>query len=67
MDMINRSAIIVKAKRPYFAWAKQDDAEGLAESVFEPLRKEPRVYLLPEYENLGSQQEVLEEFWPLLI
>ena len=64
--MINRSAIIVKPKQPYLEWAKQDDAEGLAESVFESLRTEPHVYLLPEYEDPTSQQEVLEEFWPTL-
>lgn len=64
--MINRSAIIVKPKQAYLEWAKLDDAEGLAESVFESLHKEPHVYLLPEYEDPGSELEVLEEFWPTL-
>ena len=66
MDMINRSAIIVKPRKAYLEWAKQDDAEGLAESVFESLHEEPHVYLLPEYEDPGSQQEILQEFWPSL-
>ncbi|MDA2928903.1 hypothetical protein MYX84_02970 [Acidobacteria bacterium AH-259-O06] len=56
----------VKPLRPYLDWAKTDDVEGLAESVFENLRREPHVYLLPEYEDPASQQEVLEEFWPIL-
>ncbi len=64
MEMLNRSAVIVKPRQPYLEWCRQDDAEGLAESVFEALREEPSVYLLPEYEDPAIQQEVLEEFWP---
>lgn len=66
MELLNRSAVIVKPLRPYLEWAKTDDAEGLAESVFENLRREPHLYLVPEYEDPASQQEVLEEFWPIL-
>ncbi len=64
MELLNRSAVIVKPRRAYLEWARRDDDEGLAESVFEGLRSEPTVYLLPEYEDPSSQQEVLEEFWP---
>ena len=28
--------------------------------------REPHVYLLPEYEDPASQQELLEEFWLIL-
>lgn len=66
MEMLNRSAVIVKPRQPYLEWARRDDAEGLAESVFETLHTEPTVYLLPEYEDPTSQQDVLEEFWPVL-
>ena len=66
MEFLKRSAVIVKPRRPYLEWARRDDEEGLAESVFEGLRSEPTVYLLPEYEDPTSQQEVLEEFWPVL-
>ena len=66
MDLVNRSAIIVKPKRPYLEWTKQDDTEGLAESVFESLHEEPHIYLVPEWEDDSSQQQVLEEFWPTL-
>ena len=65
-DLVNRSAIIVKPKRPFLEWAKKDDAEGLAEGVFETLREEPHVYLLPDYEAPVSQREVLEDYWPAL-
>ena len=63
MEMLNRSAVIVKPRQPYLEWAKRDDAEGLAETVFKTFHEEPTVYLLPEYEDPATQQEVLEEFW----
>jgi hypothetical protein len=66
MDLINRSAAIAKPRQPYLEWCRQDDAEGLAESVFESLRAEPHVYLLPEYEDPASQQRVLSAAWPQL-
>ena len=66
MEMLNRSAVTVKPLRLYLEWAKRDDAGEVAEIVFENLRSEPHVYLLPEYEDPTSQQEVLEEFWPVL-
>ena len=64
MEMLNRSAVVVKPRQPYLGWTRRDDDQGLAESVFETLRKEPTIYLLPEYEDPSSQREVLEEFWP---
>ena len=66
MELLNRSAVIVKPLRPYLEWAKKDDAKELADSVFENLRSEPHVYLLPEHEDPTAQQEVLAESWPAL-
>ena len=66
MELLNRSAVIVKPRRAYLEWARRDDAEGLAESVFETLHAEPTLYLLPEYEDPPAEREVLEEFWPVL-
>jgi hypothetical protein len=57
-------AVIVKPRQPYLEWTRQDDTEGLAESVFETLHAEPTVYLLPEYEDPSSHHKALEEFWP---
>ena len=64
MEMLNRSAIIVKPRQPHLEWMRKDDAEGLAESVFESFHEEPSIYLLPEWEDPAKQQVVLEEFWP---
>ncbi len=66
MEMLNRSVVIMKPRRPYLEWAKTDDAEGLAESVIENMRNEPQVCLLPEYEDPRSQRAVLDEYWPAL-
>ena len=66
MEMLNRSAVIVKPRQPYLEWIRRDDAEGLADTVFETLHTEPTVYLLPEYEDPSTQREVLEELWPAL-
>ena len=38
--------------------------EDVAERVFESLRKEPHVVLLPEWMDTSSRDEVLQEFWP---
>ena len=60
IEMLNRSAVIVKPRQPYLEWTKQDDAEGLAESVFETFHTEPTIYLLPEWEDPSAQHKVLE-------
>ena len=62
MEMLNRSAVIVKPRQPYLEWTRRDDTEGLAESVFETLRKEPTIYLLPEYEASWPKNRTLEMF-----
>ena len=62
MELLNRSAVIVKPLRPYLEWTKGDDAEGLAELVFESLRREPHVYLLPEYEDPTSSERCWRSF-----
>ena len=67
MDIINRSAAIVIPKQPFLEWAKLDDETGIAPAVYQTMREEPNVYLLPEYEDDHSKKEVLEDFWPQLV
>ena len=64
MRMVNRSAIVVKPKPPFLEWARQDDPEGLADFVFESLRGEPCVYLLPEWAEPEERRRILQDFWP---
>jgi hypothetical protein len=66
MDILNRSAVVLLPKQPYLAWTKLDDAEGLAEGVFETLQEEPCVYLVPDFEDEDEREEILREFWPAL-
>lgn len=66
MDIVNRAAVTVRPKQPYLEWAKEDDAEGLADSVVDDLRREPAVYLVREWESPDEQREVLASCWPAL-
>ncbi len=66
MDILNRSAVLLRPRRPYLEWTKLDDAEGLAEGVFEALREEPCAYLVPDFEDDDERKEILREFWPAL-
>ena len=66
MDLLNRSAFILRPKQPYLEWTRQDDAEGLAEGVFEALNHEPVVYLVPGWEDPEEEQHILREFWHAL-
>ena len=64
MRMVNRSAIVVKPKSTFLEWARPDDPEGLADSVFESLRGEPYVYLLPEWEEPEERNQILQDSGP---
>jgi len=54
MDAINRSAGIVMPAQPLLDWLRQADPTS-AELSLEDLRREPTIYLLPEY---ASEEEV---------
>lgn len=66
MDILNRSAVILRPREPYLEWARLDDKEGLAADVVETLRREPSVYLVPGWEERDEEVAVLKEFWPVL-
>ena len=66
MDTLNRSAVVLRPKQPYLDWTRRDDAEGLADAVFETLAREPTVYLVPDWEEPDEEREILREFWPAL-
>jgi hypothetical protein len=53
MYAINRSAVIVMPAQPFLDWLHRADSTSAALSL-EDLRREPTIYLLPEY---GSEQE----------
>ena len=66
MSILNRSAVVLRPKQPYLEWTRLDDSEGLAEDVFETLREEPTLYLVPDWEEADEERENLDEFWPVL-
>lgn len=56
MEMINRSAIVVKPAQPFLDWLHRVDSTS-AHLTLEDLRIEPTVYLLPEY---ADEDEALQ-------
>ena len=66
MGLLNRCAVIIKPRTPYLEWAKQDDAEGLAEGVFESMRSAPQIYLVPSWDDDAGREAVLEDGWSIL-
>ena len=66
MSVLNRSAVVITPRPPHLEWARRDDTTGVAELVYETLRREPHVYLVREPEDAESEQAVLDEYWPFL-
>ena len=60
MDMINRSALLVKPGQPFLDWLRRVDPTS-AELTLEDLRREPTIYLLPEWETEGEAHQHLAE------
>ena len=66
MDILNRSAVVLRPNPSFLEWCKLDDAERLAEGVFDTLRQEPCVHLVPDFEDDDEREAILREFWPAL-
>ena len=56
MDMINRSALVVKPAQPFLDWLHAVDPTS-AQLTMEDLTREPTIYLLPEWE---TEEEAIE-------
>jgi hypothetical protein len=56
MDLINRSAVVVKPAQPFLEWLHRVDPTS-AQLTLDDLRREPTIYLIPEWE---TQEEALE-------
>ena len=59
MNLLNRIALVVTAKKPYFAWAKALDKDDLLGETTPVL---PTVYLVAAFGGQQSDQELLEMF-----
>ena len=60
MDVINRSAVIVMPAEPFLDWLHRADSTS-SELKLEDLRREPTVYLLPEYDTEPEALDHLRE------
>ena len=56
MDMVNRSVIVVRPAQPFLDWLHRVDPTS-TQLTLEDLRREPTIYLLPEWE---TEEEALE-------
>jgi hypothetical protein len=60
MDMVNRSALVVKPAQPFLDWLHRVDRTS-AHLTLEDLSREPTIYLLPEWETNEEALEHLAE------
>jgi hypothetical protein len=60
MDMVNRSAIVVRPAQPFLDWLHRVDPTS-AQLTLEDLRREPTIYLLPKWETEDEALEHLAE------
>jgi hypothetical protein len=60
MDMINRSALVVKPAQPFLDWLHRVDPTSI-HLTLEDLRREPTIYLLPPCESKEEALESLRE------
>jgi hypothetical protein len=60
MDMVNRSAIVVRPAQPFLDWLHRVDPTS-AQLTLEDLGREPTIYLLPEWETEDEALEHLAE------
>ena len=64
--MINRSAITVRAKQPFLDWLRNLPDPVDPEFTLDRVNCEPHVYLLPEYEMINEQEQLLEQFYDIV-
>jgi hypothetical protein len=59
--MVNRSAVLVRAREPFLAWAKKH-GDGMAY----PTEGERSVYLLPRYAYDDEAEDLLRQYFDLI-
>ena len=60
MDLINRSAIVVRPGQPFLNWLHRVDPTS-AHLTLDDLRRQPTIYLLPECDSEEQALEFLRE------
>jgi hypothetical protein len=57
--MLNRSAIIVRPKKPFLDWVRAVDYDGAPKVTMEDFRE--TLYLLPDYEDPADAEKTLKK------
>ena len=65
MYVANRSALLVRRKKPYIDWANGLDEDGPRISLEEPL-KDSTVYLVDEIGYHGDGKEVIRKYYSMI-
>ena len=58
MYLINKAALIVKAKKPFLDWINYTEGSKF---TLETVNREGHVYLIPEHETPKALEEILQE------
>jgi len=64
--MINRSAIVVKAKQPFREWLLNLPDPVSEDITLDEINNEPHIYLLPEYEMIDQEDALLAHFYDIV-
>jgi hypothetical protein len=58
--MVNRCAVTLKPKAPFWQWVKSTDDTG--EDMLKDAAKENNIYLIPDYENAADIYKSIESY-----
>ena len=64
--MINRSALVLTAKQPFLDWLQSLPDPGEAETTLEDVNRERTTHLLPDYDMLDEEEQLLERFYDII-
>ena len=64
--MIDRSAIVVRAKQPFLDWLLQLPDPVSPDMALERVNHEPHIYLLPEYGFESEQDDLIAHFYGMI-
>jgi hypothetical protein len=64
--MINRSAIVVRAKQPFLDWLLNLPDPVGPDMTLDLVNHEPHVYLLPEYGFGHERDELIDQFYDIV-
>ncbi len=64
--MLNRSAIILRAKQPFLDWLWQLPDPVESDMTLNQVNNEPQIYLAPQYSMVDEQEDLLRDCYEYL-